>query len=79
MVPKALLISVMTKEMSDQITQASSLDYIIGLRLAGVIHLIAAEEMHHLTCLRAFMRSTSKTKHNSDKTDLEMSWLYGEF
>jgi len=42
-VPKARLISVMSKQMSDQTIQASSLDYIIGLRLASVIDPIEAE------------------------------------
>lgn len=74
---KARLISVMTKQMSDQIIQASSLDYKIGVRLAGVIDLIAAEAKYHLTCLRAFTRSTTKTRE-SDNTDLAMVWLCQE-
>ena len=40
---KQRLISVMTKQMSDRILQASHLDYKVGIRLAGVIDLIAAE------------------------------------
>ena len=75
---KTRLISVMTKQMSDQIIQSSSLDYKIGLRLAGVIDLIAAEAKYHLTCLRAFTRSTAKTKQESDKTDLAIVWLCKE-
>ena len=75
---KARLISVMTKQMSDQIIQASSLDYKIGLRLAGVIDLIAAEAKYHLKCLRAFTRSTIKTKQDSENTDLAMVWLCKE-
>ena len=62
---KARLISVMTKQMSDQIIQVSHLDYKVGLRLAGVIDLIAAEAKYHLPCLSAFNRSTSKTKQES--------------
>ena len=47
-VPKArLLIPVMMKQMSDQTIQASSLDYIIDLRLARVIDLIEAEGKYH--------------------------------
>ena len=75
---KARLISVMTKQMSDQIIQASSLDYKIGIRLAGVIDLIAAEAKYHLTCQRAFTRSTTKTKQDLDNTDLAMLWLCNE-
>ena len=75
---KARLISVMTKQMSDQIIKASSLDYKIGIRLAGVIDLIAAEAKYHLTCLRAFTRSTTKTKQDSDNTDIAMVWLCNE-
>ena len=58
--------------MSDQIIQASSLDYKIGLRLAGVIDLIAARSKYQLTCLRAFTRSTNKTKKDPNNTDLAM-------
>ena len=75
---KARLISVMTKQMSDQIIQASHLDYKVGLRLAGVIDLIAAEAKYHLPCLSAFNRSTSKTKQESANTDLAMIWLCQE-
>ena len=75
---KARLISVMTKQMSDQIIKASSLDYKIGVRLAGVIDLIVAEAKYHLTCLRAFTRSTTKTKQDSDNTDIAMVWLCNE-
>lgn len=75
---KARLISVMTKKMSDQIIQTSFFDYKIGLRLAGEIDLIAAEAKYHLTCLRAFTRSTTKTKQDSDNTDLAMVWLCKE-
>lgn len=69
---KARLISATTKQMSDQIIQASSLDYKIGLRLAGVIDLTAAEAKYHLTYLRAFMRCNTKTKEDS------MIWLCKE-
>ena len=75
---KARLISVMTKQMSDQIIQVSHLDYKVGLRLAGVIDLIAAEAKYHLPCLSTFNRSTSKTKQESANTDLAMIWLCQE-
>ena len=75
---KSRLISVMTKQMSDHIIQASSFDYKIGIRLAGVIDLIAAEAKYHLTCLRTFTRSTTKIKQDSDNTDLAMVWLCKE-
>jgi len=65
--------------MSDQIIQASALDYIIGLRLARVADLIEAEGKYHLTCLRSFMRCNNKTKQDSNKTDLAMNWRYGDF
>lgn len=77
---KKPLRSVMTTKLSDQIIQASSLDHNIYVRLAGVIDLIAAEAKYHLTCLRAFIRSTDKTKkaiqehsENSDYPDLAMT------
>ena len=44
------LSSVMTPNMSDQIIQAAAFDYTVGLRLAGVIDLIAAEAKYHLAC-----------------------------
>ncbi len=75
---KARLISVMTTQMSEQIIQASHLDYKVGLRMAGVIDLIAAEAKYHLNCLSAFNRSTSKTKQESANTDLAMIWLCQE-
>ena len=75
---KVRLSSVMTKQMSDQIIQASHLDYKVGLQLAGVIDLIAAEAKYHLPCLSAFNRSTSKTKQESANTDLAMIWLCHE-
>ncbi len=75
---KARLISVMTKQMSSQIIQASHLDYKLGLRLAGVIEKIAAEAKYHLLCLSAFNRSTSKAKQESAKTDIAMTWLCQE-
>jgi len=68
----------MTKAMSDQILQASHLDYKIHVRLAGVIDLIAAEAKYHLTCLSKFTRSTSKVKQDSADTDLAMIWLCRE-
>ena len=74
----ARLINVMTKAMSDQILQASHLDYKIHVRLAGVIDLIAAEAKYHLTCLSKFTRSTSKVKQDSADTDLAMIWLCRE-
>ena len=76
--------SVMTTKLSDQIIQASSLEHNIYVRLAGVIDLIAAAAKYHLTCLRAFIRSTDKTKkaiehsENSDYPDLAMTWLCKE-
>lgn len=75
---KVQLSSVMTKQMSDQIIQASHLDYKAGLRLAGVIDLIAAEAKYHLPCLSKSNRSTSKTKQESANTDLAMIWLCQE-
>ena len=75
---KVRLTSVMTKQMSDQIIQASHLDYKAGFRLAGVIDLIAAEAKYHLPCLSACNRSTSKTKQESANTDLAMIWLCQE-
>lgn len=82
---KKKLKSVMTKQLSDQIIQNSHFDYKIGLRLAAVIDLIAAEAKYHLTCLRAFIRSTDKTKQemhknseNSDNPDLAIIWLCKE-
>jgi len=72
---KARLISVMTKQMSDNILQAAHLDYKFYLRLAGVIDLIAAEAKYHLTCFRIFNRSTTKAKQNSVSTDIAMIWL----
>lgn len=75
---KTRLISVMTKQMSDQIIEASSLDYEMSIRLAGVIDLIAAEAKYHLACLSAFTRSTTKTKQETNKTDLAMLWLCKE-
>ena len=68
----------MTKAMSDQILQASHLDYKIHVRLAGVIDLIAAEAKYHLTCLSKFTRSTSKVKQDSADTDHAMIWLCRE-
>ena len=82
---KVRLSSVMTKQVSDQIIQDATFDYKIGLRLAGVIDLIAAEAKYHLACLRAFSRSTAKSKQTiqsdseaSEKTDLAMVWLCKE-
>ena len=68
----------MTKQMSDQIIQASHLDYNVGIRLAGVIDIITAEAKYYLTCLSAFTRYTSKTKEESTDTDLVMVWLCKE-
>ena len=42
---------MMTKEMSDEILQASHLHYEIHIRLAGVIDLIAAEAKYNLSVL----------------------------
>ena len=77
-ISRARLISVMTSQMSDKIIHASSLDYKMGVRLAGVIDLIAAEAKYHLTCMSAFMRSTTKTKQESDTEDLALIWLCQE-
>jgi len=74
----ARLISVMTKQMSDNILQAARLDYKIHLRLAGVIDLIAAEAKYHPTCFRIFDRSTTKAKQDLVSTDIAMIWLRKE-
>jgi hypothetical protein len=68
----------MTKQMSNRILLASHLDYKVGIRLARVIDLIAAEAKYHLNCLSIFTRSTSKTKQESCKTDIAMIWLHQE-
>ena len=68
----------MTKQMSYQIIEASNLDYKVRIRLSGVIDLIIAEAKYHLTCLRAFTRSTAKTKQESANTDLAMIRLWKE-
>jgi hypothetical protein len=65
----------MTKQMSDHIIQASLYDYKIGVRLAGVINLIAAEAKYHLNCLTAFNRATTKIKREFENTDVAMVWL----
>ena len=75
---KARLSSVMTKQMSKRLIEASHLDYKVSIRLSGVIDLITAETKYHLTCLRAFTRSTTKTKQESANTDLAMIWLWKE-
>ena len=75
---KARLSSVMTKQMSNQISEASHLDYKVSIRLSGVIDLIAAEAKYHLTCQRVFTRSTTKTKQELANTDLAMIWLWKE-
>jgi hypothetical protein len=68
----------MTKTVSEQILQAAHLDHKVGLRLAGVTDLIAAEAKYHLPCLRAFTRSTTKTKQVAADTNLAMVWLLKE-
>jgi len=75
---KARLISVMTKQISDNILQAAHLDYKIHRRLAGVIDLIAAEAKYHLTCFRTFDRCTTKAKQDSASTNIAMIWLCKE-
>ena len=78
-IPKQRLSSVMTKKVSDEIIQSAYLDYKVSLRLAGVIDLIAAEAKYHLPCLRAFNRSTAKTKQDASvDNDLAMVWLCNE-
>ena len=64
--------------LSDKISQASDLDYKVGIHLAVVIDSIAAEAKYHLTCLSAFTRYTSKTKEESTSTNLAMIWLCKE-
>jgi len=77
-VTKTRLISVVTTQMSKQIIQDFHYDYTIGVRLAGVIDLIAAEAKYHLVCLHAFTRATTKTKQESAKTDIALIWLCEE-
>lgn len=72
---KEHLSSVMTFKMSDKILKAAPLDYKICLHLAGMIDLMAAEAKYHLTCFRAFTRSTGKRKEVSAHGDLAMVWI----
>ena len=74
---KARLISGMTKNTSDEIINASRLDYKFRIRLAGVIDLFAAEAKYNHFCY-IFTRSTTKTKQESANTDLAMIWLFQE-
>ena len=64
--------------MSKQILESAPLHHTLCVRLADVNDLIAAEGKYHLVCLRAFERSTSKTKKECVETDLAFSWLCKE-
>lgn len=68
--PKDRLVSIMTFSMSKQILESAHLHQKLSVCLAGVNDLIAAEGKYHLACLRAYERSTSKTKKDCTETDL---------
>jgi hypothetical protein len=70
--------NVMTKNASDRILEAAKFYYNIGLHLATVNDLIAAEAKYHLNCLSTFYRSVSKTKMTKFCSDLAMVWLCQE-
>jgi hypothetical protein len=67
----------MTKGLSDQIIISAEMDYIMRIRLGGVIDLTAAEAKYHLVCLSAFKRSTKK-EQNLENKDIAMTWLCSE-
>ena len=75
---KTHLRSVMTKKMSEEIINSAYLDHNIGIRLAGVIDLIAAEAKYHLMCFSSFTRTTTKVRQQTNTCDLAMIWLCKE-
>ena len=56
----------------------ATLGYKVGFRLAGINPLIAVEAKYHLIHLRAFTRSTTKTRKAAQDSDLVMEWLCKE-
>lgn len=71
------LNSVMTFRNSEQILESAWFNY-IGIHLAGVTDLIAAESEYHLLCVHSFTRSAEKTRLASKGTYLAMIWLSSE-
>jgi hypothetical protein len=67
---KQRLISVSTFNVSKNILKLSKLDNKMRVRLAGVNDLIAAEGKYHENCRNDYSYSTSKTKKESENTDI---------
>lgn len=75
---KQRLISVSTFNVSKSILESSKLDNKMRLRLVAVNYLIAAEGKYHQNCRNEYSYSTSKTKKESDNTDIAFLFLCKE-
>ena len=52
--------NVATMKLSDRLMESAKLDTVMGIRLANVVDLVAAEGKYHLKCLVQFERKIEK-------------------
>jgi len=67
------LRSIMTMNTSNKILELSQWDFVMRVRTAGVVDLIAAEGKYHTQCLVEFERRMDKQKDDSNNSSMDFS------
>lgn len=75
---KQKLSAVTTYNVSREILELAKYEHLLRVRLANVSDLIAAEGKYHAKCYKQFLRTTAKTKDETQNSELSIIWLSKE-